>query len=193
MSVFETLVQEYKSNDSVAQLFGVVLYTDEHPNLKKVLRDDDYWLALNEVTGNDFAVFSIRPKKGGHSMPKSPMGSMGMMVPIWVEPKENQEIIKIFELEDTRKLPLLLLFAEINGSYVSIQLPLKDSSVDVAYNSIREQLECSCRAISAVRRENYNNPRGLYAALSLHYDDKFKWSFLVAGLGVYKYLKDLVP
>ena len=193
MSIFETLVQEYKSNDNVAQLFGVVLYTDEHPNLKKVLLDDDYWLALNELTGKDFAVFSIRPEKGRHSVPKFPMGSMGMMVPIWVEPKENREIIKLFELESTQKLPMLLLFTEVNGSYLSIQLPLKDSSVDVAYKTIKDQLEFSCRAISEVRRENYRNPEGLYAALSLRRDDKLKWNLLARGVGIYKYLKDLIP
>jgi hypothetical protein len=193
MSVFETLVQEYKANDNVAHLFGVVLYTDEHANIKKVLRDDDYWSAFNELTGDDFAVFSIRPKKGEHSVPKMPMGSMGMMVPIWIEPKENRKIIELFELEDTQRLPMLLLFTEVNDSYLSIKLPLKESSVETAYNAIKSQLEFSCRAIADVKKENFKNAEGLYAALSLRHDDRQKWSLLTRGIGVYKYLKDLVP
>lgn len=193
MSRFKTLVQEYKSSNKVAHMFGVVLYTEEHPNIKKVLRDEDYWAAFNEITGHDFAVFSIRPVKGGHAFPKFPRGSMGMMVPIWVEPRENLEILKIFELEDTKDLPMLLLFTEVRGSYLSIKLPIKDTSVDIAYETIRAQLEFSCNAISRVKRENLDSPHGLYAALSLRQDDRLKWNFLRQGVGLYKNLKDLLP
>jgi len=42
MDVFSSLVEEQKSKNEVVQLFGVILYTDKHPNIKKVLRDEDY-------------------------------------------------------------------------------------------------------------------------------------------------------
>lgn len=193
MSRFKTLVHEYKSNNEVAQMFGVVLYGDEHPNLIKVLCDERYWTAFNKITGEDFAVFSIRPAQGEHSSPKFPGGSMSMMVPIWVEPEENREIIELFELESTQNLPMLLLFTEVNGAYLSIQLPIEESTVDIAYKSIREQLEFSCSAISGVRRENLKNPKGLYAALSLRQDNRLKWKLFKQGVGLYKYLKDLKP
>jgi hypothetical protein len=193
MSRFKTLVHEYKSSHDVAEMFGVFLYMDEHPNIIKVLRDADCWRAFNKITGKDFAVFSIRPAQGEHSSPKFPGGSMSMMVPIWVEPEENREIIELFELESTQNLPMVLLFTEVNGAYLSIQLPIKDSTFDMAYNSVREQLEFSVGAISGVKRENLNSPEGLYAALSLRQDDRLKWKFFRQGVGLYKFLKDLKP
>lgn len=192
MNAFASLVEEQKSKTEVAQLFGVILYTDKHPNIKKVLRDDDYWLALHELTGENFAVFSVRPEEGRYEFPKFPPGVMGMMVKIWKEPKDNQKLIDLFEIKSTESLPLLLLFTEVNGKYLSIQCKINDSSCADAYNSTKEHLEFACDVISNLSRENYGNPEGIFAALSLQNDKRNSWKIIKNGINIYAYLKGLV-
>ncbi len=192
---FRTIIEEYKGKEGVAQLFGVLLYTDQHPNIKKVLRDEDYWLSFNELTGDRFCVFSVKPAKGKYESPTFPIPSdiFGMMVQIWKEPAENKKLIELFELEDTKNIPMLLLFTEIEGDFLKIELRLDDSSQDTARSSIKEQLEFSCNALSQIKDENLKKPSGLYAALSLQQNDRLKWKLLTKSVALYSYIKGLLP
>ena len=193
MDSLSTIVENFRASDGVAHIFGVMLYTDEHPNIKKVLRDDDYWQSFHELTGDRFCVFSVKPKKGVYEMPSPPPGMCAMMMPIWHEPSDNKKLLEVFELEDTKSLPMLILFTIHEGEYLKIELKLDDSSVESAYKSIKEQLEFSCNAINQIKVENLNNPQGLYAALSMHNDHKNKWSFIKKGIDIYAYIKNLLP
>ncbi|MHC8362437.1 hypothetical protein ACYZUA_19485 [Pseudomonas sp. LS2P72] len=190
---FKSLVEEQKSREEVVPLFGVMLYTDSHPHIKKVLRDDDYWLALHELTGNNFAVFSVRPEKGSYETPSMPRGFTGFMVKIWKEPKENKQLIELFEIENTEKLPSLLLFTEINHQYFSIQLPIDDSTENSAYHSIQEHLNFALEVISGIRKENQDNPEGIFAALSMRHNDNNTWKALKNCMNIYKKIKELLP
>lgn len=193
MSPLTTFVEEYKSIDGVAHIFGVMLFTDQHPNTKKVLRDEDYWLSFHELTGDRFCVFSVKPRKGRHDFPRMPKGYMGMMVPIWKEPRENKQLLETFEIESTEDLPLLLLFSEVDDSFVKIELEIDDTSVETAYSSIKEQMEFVCDALAQIKEENLSNPEGLYAALSLHNDTRKKWQLVKSGLNIYSLIKGLLP
>ncbi|SCY44544.1 hypothetical protein [Desulfoluna spongiiphila] len=193
MDSFNSLLEEYKAKDGIAHLFGVMLYTDEHPNIKKVLRDDDYWLSFNELTGDRFCVFSVRPQKGKYQYPSFPSGTMGMMVPLWREPSENTKLLKVFDLKDTQTLPMLLLFTKVEEEYLKIEVALEDSSIDAAYSSIRKELESSCIAINRIKKENLNNPEGLFAALSFNQDNKKSWQRIKKGLDIFGYIKGLLP
>ena len=48
--------------DSRALAFALILYDFTTPQVSKILRDEDYWLALNEISGNYLTVFSINCK-----------------------------------------------------------------------------------------------------------------------------------
>jgi len=192
MDVFSSLVEEQKAKSDVVQLFGVILYTDENPHIKKALRDDDYWLALDGVTGKNFAVFSVRPEKGRYEFPRFPPGFTGMMVKLWKEPADNKKLIDFFGLESTERLPLLLLFTEVNGEYLSIQFRIDDSNEVNAYQSTRSHLEFACGVISKIRKENYSDGAGLFAALSLQNDQRTFWKSIKNGVKIFSYLKGLV-
>lgn len=197
MDSFNSLVEEYRSRDGVADFFGVILYTDEHPNIKKILRDDDYWLSLHELTGDRFCVFSVRPRRGLYEWPSfpkgTPKGTMGMMVNIWKEPAENKKLIEAFELKDTAKLPILLLFTQVDNKYLKIELKLDDSTQESALKSLREQLRFSCDSLAQIREENLKNPEGLFAAMSMHKNQREQWNFLKKGVDIYAYIRALLP
>ncbi|MVF14932.1 hypothetical protein FT643_22620 [Ketobacter sp. MCCC 1A13808] len=193
MDSFSSLVEEHRAKDGVADLFGVILFTDEHPNIKKVLRDDDYWLSLHELTGDRFCVFSVKPEKGSYEFPSFPKGTIGMMVQIWKEPSKNRKLIETFELKDTSNLPLLLLFTEVGGKHLKIELKLNDSSQDNAFNSLRDQLQFSRDSLAKVKEENVKNSEGLFAAVSMHNDHRNQWALLKKGVDIYAYIRALLP
>ncbi|MDR3439920.1 hypothetical protein, partial [Telmatospirillum sp.] len=45
------LAEHWKGRADIVNAFGLVLYTDSDPHIKKVIADDDYWAALDEISG----------------------------------------------------------------------------------------------------------------------------------------------
>jgi len=86
-----------------------------------------------------------------------------------------------------------LLFTEINGRYLSIQLEINDASENDAYNSTKEHLEFACNVMSGINIGNYDNPEGIFAALSLQNDQRRAWKFIKNGINIYTYIKGLLP
>lgn len=192
MDSFNSLVEEYKSRNGVANIFGVILFTNLNPNIKKVLRDEDYWQSYEEITGDRFCVFSVKPIKGEYAVSSPPEGLSAFMIPIWKEPSENKKLLKLFELEDTKNLPMLLLFTHVQGEYLKIELKLDDSTQDSAQNSIKEQLEFCVNVLSLIRKENLKNSSGLYDAIKLYNNDRLVWKILNSGVNCFSKLKSLV-
>lgn len=104
------LAEICRGDKSLVDIFGVILYTDLHANIKKVLRDQDYWSSLDELSGNNWAVFCIKPEAGRLDYADSRPGQLGLMIPVWKEPEENMSLLEEFEIDSTRDLPLLLVF-----------------------------------------------------------------------------------
>ena len=110
----QTHIDRALDEEDVLGVFGLILYTDEHPHVVKVLRDKDYWKQFAIITGDNFAIFSAKPLSGTYLYPSVPPGSMGMMVPVWNEPSQNKELLSTFHLDDTKKLPKTKFFREFS-------------------------------------------------------------------------------
>jgi len=53
-----------------ALAFAFILYDFENPQISKVLKDTDYWIALNKISGEYLSVFSINYKLKDQGMDK---------------------------------------------------------------------------------------------------------------------------
>ncbi|MDY7012080.1 MAG: hypothetical protein SVX43_00535, partial [Cyanobacteriota bacterium] len=53
-------------------LFGLILFTRSHPHIVKVLRDRDYYAALNEISGDLLLVFAATLFEGSYKTPSPP-------------------------------------------------------------------------------------------------------------------------
>lgn len=40
-----------KGDKTLSRIYGFILYTDQDPYVVKVLRDEDFWNALNSLSG----------------------------------------------------------------------------------------------------------------------------------------------
>lgn len=193
MEDFESLVTSLEKDKSIASVFGVLIYTDSHPNVKKVMRDDDYWTAFDEITGEKFVVLSVKPKVGKYGYPSPPPGVLCKMMPIWKEPRDNLKLIKAFEIGSTEQLPMLLIFARVGGDVLKIEIGINEDSVSSAYISIKQSLEFCSKVISGIKVENLNNPEGLYASFALQNDHRVRINKIKSCLNLYVFIKSLLP
>lgn len=187
------LVDNHKPSDSEANVFGIILYTDAHPHIKKLLKDDDYWEALDEWSGPQWAVYSTRALKGTVGLPEMPKGCVGFMVPVWKEPRENKKLLDAFEIESTESLPLLLVFAkDEDGSILKNEIKIPSSSVEESYNSLKEALNNISQALAKVEQKNLKNPLGVHSAVSFAIQNKKDWKRLRNGIKVWQWLKSVL-
>ena len=194
MNWLDKLVKHYRTKETVTDIFGIILYTDAHANIKKVISDDDYWRSFHEISGENWVVFSIRPIKGHYETPKFGPGTMGMMYMIWKEPNENKPLLRELEIEDTSKLPQLLVFThDEQGNILKSSLKLQDSSIDEAYRSIKESIQVVTNAVNAILLENKENPEGVYQAVRMAVDSKHTWESIKKGVNFFAWLNQFRP
>lgn len=118
--------------------FGLILYTDENPNIVRLLRDEDNWKALSKSSGEKFYIFSIKPKKGHMVYPNFPSGTLGMMVPIWKEPNENERLFEYLDITDSTELPLFIIFTKVDKYLLYKKMTIDESHPYKALEQLKE-------------------------------------------------------
>lgn len=130
-------------------LFGIILYTSQHPHVIKMLKDEDYLAALNDITGEQIAIFWTGLFPGHYKSPPSEPGQLSIMFMIWQEPNQNKELLSWFDLETSKDLPLLVLFGidfEKNDLYCQ-KYSIKAESPQNTYNLLQEALSAASTQI----------------------------------------------
>ena len=118
--------------------FGLIVYNDENPNIIKLLEDEKNWKALSKVSGEKFYIFSVKPKKGSMQYPKIPEGMLGMMVKIWQEPNDNEQLLKYLDIDSTKELPLFFVFTYVGQYLLYKSMKINESNPDIALEQLKE-------------------------------------------------------
>lgn len=128
------------SEHTVARIFGFIMYTRRHAYIIKALRDNDLWSELDEISGANWPIFSVKPSsEGRYELPKSNRNLSQMLVPIWKEPNENKEFLSVFSLNESKDLPCFITFIwKDNDEIEQIVWKLSNKNKEEAFNSIRE-------------------------------------------------------
>ncbi|WP_455623885.1 hypothetical protein [Parabacteroides sp.] len=123
-----------------SRIFGFIMYTRSHSYIVKVLRDNDFWNELDEISGANWPIFSIKPlEEHYYKMPSMPRDAMCQMVPIRVEPNENREFLDFFSLKESSDLPCFIVFIWNEDDKIEqITWKLSNASEREAFDSIRE-------------------------------------------------------
>lgn len=152
------LVARYRLAPDIHDVFGVILYTEEHPYVIKALRDQDFWNALDKKSGRRWVIFSVKPEQGNTVMrlPEALPGLMQMIVPIpeWREPTENYKLLSVLGIESTEELPMLMVFAEAQGELLRCAFKIAGESKDAAYAVLQKSINVAARSIKDVAPEN---------------------------------------
>jgi hypothetical protein len=184
------LARAYRPKDGEANVFGVVIYTDAHPHLKKVLSDEAYWTALDELSGPRWVVFATRAVAGTWHMPSPGPGRLGLMRRVWKEPRENRDLLEAFGIESTSALPMLVVFAEDkDGEVHSTRVELHETSEQEAFSHLREILIRIASALEVVPQENRRTETMAFNATNYALSQYRDWKRLQRGVALWQWIR----
>ncbi len=187
------LHEHYRSNNELVDIFGVILYTDAHAHVKKVLADHDYWNSLDEISGPHWAIFSIKPQQGQYGFPNFPRDTIGFLVPVWKEPAANKPILEVFGIKSTEKLPLFVVFTQSNDEILKIELNIEDDTIEKAYNSLKKHIEVVTEAVHRIDSQYKKNAEGVFNAIKMNIDAHKNWETFKKGIKLIHWLKGFMP
>ena len=151
LSVIKELVKDDKN---LSRIYGFILYTDKDPYVVKVLRDRDFWNALNDISGSNWPIFAARPLQKGGYRHLGGTGGASCMVQTWEEPNNNVPILNDFGLEDSQDLPLFVVFMwDDDDNLNEITIPIRGKDADTVYHSLEEIVKTIARVEEAILPE----------------------------------------
>ena len=116
-----------------ANLFGIIAFTDANPNIKKVLRDKDYWDCFDALSCG-WIIYAIQPEYG-QRVSYLPSGKASGESKF----EFNYDFLKDFGINDNEHFPMLIVSALAENEKIeSIRVDIDDSTVEVAANNLRE-------------------------------------------------------
>lgn len=130
-------------------LFGIIVYTVEHPHIVKMLKDQDYWASLNART-KGWILYAIRPDDNHTHL-------------------TEEYLLPQLGITDSSTLPQLVILAAAPGEQIMQQcFPIDDTDVETAYHSIERTIDIVTRSASRIipqERDGVNVYREVVAAV----------------------------
>lgn len=150
---------ESHRSEKRALAFAIILRDLRDPQVSKALHDQDYWNALDQISGSYLSVFSF------HTLPyeDKPIAERRVFFQMHsVGDKEFHDgrslIEKYFNLKEQLKLPAVIFFQVSESEIVGTRLvQLKKKTVEESFIEIKEILSCASESVSQVTDENYRN------------------------------------
>lgn len=187
-------IDAFEKQQSVVKVFGAIIYSNRHPHIKKVLMDEDYWLAFHEISGLRWVIFAARAVEGRREvLGEDPPGSLSMMCQLWIEPNENKELLEYLGIQSTEK-PVFVIFTRLkNGKILKSIISLDDSSLERAYQRLSQVISDLTSAVVRVDGENLEDYESVFHAVNMTAKqiqtmDKFR-----KLLEMYQWLKRIKP
>ena len=187
-------IENLEADPEIVKVFAVILYSDRHPYIKKVLRDEDYWKALDEISGSRWTIFSARAIEGRREIRGAgPPGTLSTMLQVWVEPAENKELLLALGLSSTED-PTLVIFTRLqNGQILKSVIPLDDSSVESAYKRLIQVITQLTKAIENIQKENIEDYQSVFNGVNMTAERIRNIDTLKDIFAAYQWLKKLKP
>lgn len=134
-----------RGEKNLSRIYGFILYTEGDPFVIQMLRNRDYWNALNHKSGSNWPIFAVRPQNRESQRYEDDNRFSGMiryMVPTSGEPKSNLSFLQEFGLEESDKLPLFVAFMwDDDDRLQQIKIPIRGDNDNSVYNSVAKIVE----------------------------------------------------
>lgn len=170
---------ERHREDKRALAFAFILYDFSHPHITKALEDQDYWNALDKISGEYLSVFSFhtREKRKRVSRNKSTKRSdvMSWMNPVDVEELTNGKSLleKYFDLEQPIRLPAILFFQVSNSEITDTHLvQLTKEKIEDSFLEIKEIISTAAESVSEIKDGNNRNDRVIFSLIENSLKDR---------------------
>lgn len=154
-------------NENRALAFAFILYDFHNPHLRKVLEDNAYWLALNEISGKYLTVFSLNYTKERQKSRR----------PVRRRPRRNNEI-EFLTLINTSQSPAessneliqkyfgtievkypSILFFQVDNDTVTdtLLIQLDEETIEQGFLELKSYIQSAVETLEKIENENKFN------------------------------------
>lgn len=159
ISNFEQICSEFHNELKVLS-FAVIIYDESIPEFTKLLRDDDYWRALDKSSGDKLFVFALRDTRplSVYKMVRVPLRNSNGY-------KESYSALmeSFFSKEESLVYPSVLFFQvredEINDY---ILIPLKRNDKYKSFRSLQDLLKSIAEVLDKITPKYYGNQHEIF-------------------------------
>ena len=142
-----------EADENLANIYGIILYTEANPYVLKVLGDEDLWNAIDEISGKRWTIFAVKPKRGRQVIIAN--DPIKMLSAIWKEPRDTKKVLKKLEITSSKELPLFVVFtSDIDGNVIKCVVRIKGYTKEAIYESIRLIVNTVTNTIEKITQEN---------------------------------------
>jgi hypothetical protein len=148
-----------------ALAFSFILYDFTNPHLVKILKDQDYWLALNKISGEYLTVFSLHYEFKRKRRPN--IAPMLLSLPIDWNPSEGtNKLIKNYFGNISVRYPAILFFQVNDNSVIdSLLIELKEEEIEKAFLELKGYIKSAVDALKGISAGNRQNYREVFDCL----------------------------
>lgn len=176
-----------------ALAFAFLLYDFRIPEIAKMLRDEDYWRALDEISGQRLTVFSFDAREPKKSYKRE----FRRMVPVVAggDPGMKTQLVlrSYFGLSEQLTLPAVLFFQASRDSINDYRLVrISARRVEDAFNEIRELLEVAAEALEKQVQKGRTEGGQLWDAMDRSIQKRQLKVSVSRGVKVMKDIKEAV-
>jgi hypothetical protein len=194
MNWLTSVIQDASSNTVLPPLFGIILYTDADPVWVKLLRDWDYWKALDDMSGPRWWIFATRARSGRTLILDNNRQLKRSIIPVWKEPKENLDLLELFNIGTSRDLPVLGIFVLGTDSEINqIGLPLSGDTVESAYVDLRSHILVITDALERIPETDRTSPAAVLLYVERALGQVSRRTSLQKSYGFLKEVRDWLP
>lgn len=185
VSVIREVAQKSKS-----RICGFILYTRADAHITKVIKDEDYWDALDAASGENWPIFAVKPLNKTCCIYANYRSRLCEEDNKVKEPSENSKYLNFFRIDSTDSLPCFVAFyIKDNDEVEQLTCKIKGRTKVDTYNSLREIVDEIAKAERLILPQ-YKRTENVFreAASNLH-----AYCFRRSIAGVFMGLKYVKP
>lgn len=156
---------EVMHNDLGILTFGIIVYDQSTPEVRKLLRDTDYWDALEKASGDKMVIFCLPDRIERkvsvnttlrYLVPGQPIsGDVGQSYSHLMKSLFNDETLLVY--------PSVIFFQVTCDEISDYRLvPLEKNDVYQSFQAVNELFECISEVLANVTPQNYGNRKEIF-------------------------------
>lgn len=172
--------------------FGFIIYDETTPQYRKLLRDKDYWEALDRISGDKMMVFALSDKVDSRSEGDNMMHMLTSFTPSRSSKTKSYShlLSDVFDNEALLAYPSVLFFQVFEGNIYNYRLvPLRRGTVEESFAAVQKLFESIAKVLAQIAPENYQNCREIFELVK---DDLLNQKYTMYILKGPKVLADFI-
>ena len=166
--------------------FAFILYDEGTPELRKLLRDSDYWDALDAASGDHMVVFTLSDERKSETEVTELLEAMTVFRGTSQRPsKSYSKVMKtLFDSESLLVFPSVLFFHVIDSNIRDYRLvPLRRQTIHESVKAIQDLFQAMTAVLDAVEPQFYGNQREIFQLVKSELQNRDFTMYILKGPG----------